>query len=175
MNCGANAVTQALPKASASHETVGLRSGPRRDGSGTAGRLQNCVDLPRWNGRNLAGRLRVAAEGADLGESAQAFEVATLLKGDNSAAACARLVRQHATSGVSGVVPKLPDAQQAAPARLAAHRRTSLVSHRHIIKGPRNQPASIALNEHLCLQVVARVMLVAGACKPSANRRQCCC
>ena len=49
-------------------------------------------------GRNRVGRLRVAAGGADLGEPAQAFEVATLLKGDNSEAAFARLVRQHATT-----------------------------------------------------------------------------
>jgi len=126
-------------------------------------------------GRDMVRRLRVAAGGADLGEPAQAFEVATLLKGDNSEAAFARLVRQHATSGVSGVVPKFLDAQQAAPARLAAHRRTSLVTHRHIIKGSRNQPPFIALNEHLCMQVVARVMPAAGAYKPSASWRQCCC
>ena len=109
-------------------------------------------------GRNMVGRLQVAAAGADLGEPAKPFEVAALLKGDNSEAAFAQLVRQHATSGVSGVVPKFLDAQQAEPARLATHRKTSLVTHRHIIKGSSNQLPFIALNEYLCMQVVARVM-----------------
>ena len=62
-------------------------------------------------GRNMVGRLQVAAPGAQLSESAQPIEVAALLKGDNSEAAFAALVRQHATSGVSGVVPKFLDAQ----------------------------------------------------------------
>ena len=67
----------------------------------------------------MVGRLQVAAPGAQLSEPAQPIEVAALLKGDNSEAAFAALVRQHATSGVSGVVPKFLDAQAetgAAPA-----------------------------------------------------------
>ena len=62
-------------------------------------------------GRNMVGRLQVAAPGAQLHEPAQPIEVAALLKGDNSETAFAALVRQHATSGVSGVVPKFLDAQ----------------------------------------------------------------
>jgi serine/threonine-protein kinase HipA len=54
----------------------------------------------------MVGRLQVATPGAELQMPAQAFEVATLLKGDNSEAAFAELVRTHATSGVSGMVPK---------------------------------------------------------------------
>ena len=65
-------------------------------------------------GRNMVGRLQVAAPGAQLDEPAQPIEVAALLKGDNSEAAFAALVRQHATSGVSGVVPKFLGAQAAA-------------------------------------------------------------
>lgn len=53
-------------------------------------------------GRNMVGRLQVAAPSAQLDEPAQPIEVAALLKGDNSEAAFAALVRQHATSGVSG-------------------------------------------------------------------------
>jgi serine/threonine-protein kinase HipA len=109
-------------------------------------------------GRNMVGRLQVAATGARLGEPAKPFEVAALLKGDNSEAAFAQLVRQHAISGVSGVVPKFLDAQQVVPAPLAAHRKTSLVTHRHIIKGSSHQLPFIALNEYLCMQVVAHVM-----------------
>jgi serine/threonine-protein kinase HipA len=106
-------------------------------------------------GRNMVGRLQVAAPGADLHEPAQPVEVAALLKGDNSEAAFAALVRQHATSGVSGVVPKFLDAQTEA---LAQHKKARLVTRRHIIKGSSAQLPFIALNEHLCMQVASRVM-----------------
>lgn len=125
-------------------------------------------------GRNMVGRLQVAAPGADLNEPAKPVEVAALLKGDNSEAAFARLVREHATSGVSGVVPKFLDAQQdASPAAdphrgrpqpadehspLARHRKASLVTRRHIIKGSSARLPFVALNEHLCMQVARRVM-----------------
>ena len=111
-------------------------------------------------GRNMVGRLQVAAPGAELSEPAKPVEVAALLKGDNSEAAFAALVRQHATSGVSGVVPKFLDAQSeptdAAP--LALHKKASVVTRRHIIKGSSSQLPFVALNEHLCMQVARRVM-----------------
>ena len=116
-------------------------------------------------GRNMVGRLQVAAPGAQLSEPAQPIEVAALLKGDNSEAAFAALVRQHATSGVSGVVPKFLDAQAdagAAPAdpmeALALHKKASVITRRHIIKGSSAQLPFVALNEHLCMQVARRVM-----------------
>ncbi len=103
-------------------------------------------------GRNMVGRVQVAAPGAPLNQPAQAIEVAALLKGDNSEAAFAELVRQHATSGVSGVVPKFLDAG------LAAHKKASLVTRKHIIKGSSSHLPFVALNEHLCMQVAARVL-----------------
>ncbi|MBA4263382.1 MAG: type II toxin-antitoxin system HipA family toxin, partial [Comamonadaceae bacterium] len=116
-------------------------------------------------GRNMVGRLQVAAPGAELNEPAKPVEVAALLKGDNSEAAFAALVRAHATSGVSGVVPKFLDAQTArdsVPAEpveaLALHKKASLVTRRHIIKGSSAQLPYVALNEHLCMQVASRVM-----------------
>ncbi|MDP3228975.1 MAG: type II toxin-antitoxin system HipA family toxin [Acidovorax sp.] len=123
-------------------------------------------------GRNMVGRVQVAAPGAQLSEPAQPVEVAALLKGDNSEAAFAALVRQHATSGVSGVVPKFLDAQtepptvQAEPVEalhqpvpaLAPHPKASLTTRRHIIKGSSAQLPFVALNEHLCMQVARRVM-----------------
>src|SRR5580692_11409837 len=60
-------------------------------------------------GRNMVGRVQVAAAGAALDEPARPIEVAELLRGDNSEEAFAELVRQHATSGVSGVLPKFLD------------------------------------------------------------------
>ena len=116
-------------------------------------------------GRNMVGRLQVAAPGAQLSEPAQPIEVAALLKGDNSEAAFAALVRQHATSGVSGVVPKFLDAQAdagAAPAdpmeALALHKKASVITRRHIIKGSSARLPFVALNEHLCMQVARRVL-----------------
>jgi serine/threonine-protein kinase HipA len=109
-------------------------------------------------GRNMVGRLQVAAPGAALDAPAQAIEVAALLKGDNSEAAFAELVRQHATSGVSGVVPKFLDTGQERSTPLASHKKASLVTHRHIIKGSSKQLPFVALNEHLCMQVAARVL-----------------
>ena len=125
-------------------------------------------------GRNMVGRLQVAAPGAQLDEPAQPIEVAALLKGDNSEAAFAALVRQHATSGVSGVVPKFLDAQTTSPTvqaelvealhqptptpALGTHPKASLTTRRHIIKGSSAQLPFVALNEHLCMQVARRVM-----------------
>jgi serine/threonine-protein kinase HipA len=112
-------------------------------------------------GRNMVGRLQVAARGADLTQPAKPLEVAALLKGDNSEAAFAALVRDHATSGVSGVVPKFLDAQARDGSLLAPHQKASLVTRRHIIKGSSAQLPFVALNEHLCMQVASRVMLTA--------------
>ena len=63
-------------------------------------------------GRNLVGRIQVVATGAKLDEPAKPVEVADRLQGDNSEEAFAELVRQHATSGVSGVLPKFLDAEK---------------------------------------------------------------
>src|SRR5271167_466338 len=64
-------------------------------------------------GRNMVGRIQVAAAGAVLSEPAKPIEVAELLQGDNSEQAFAELVRQHATSGVSGILPKFLDTDDA--------------------------------------------------------------
>ncbi len=109
-------------------------------------------------GRNMVGRLQVAAPGAELSEPAKPIEVAALLKGDNSEAAFAALVREHATSGVSGVVPKFLDAQAEDGAPLALHKKASVITRRHIIKGSSAQLPFVALNEHLCMQVASHVM-----------------
>lgn len=112
-------------------------------------------------GRNMIGRVQVAAPGAVLDEAAQAIEVAALLRGDNSEEAFAELVRQHATSGVSGVVPKFLDAQAEQASRLPAlgqHRKASVVTRRHIVKGSSHLLPFVALNEYLCMQVAARVL-----------------
>lgn len=107
-------------------------------------------------GRNMIGRIQVAAPGANLAEPTQPIELAALLQGDNSEEAFAELVRQHATSGVSGIVPKFLDAQneRATP----VHNKTTLLTHRHIVKGSTGRLPYVSLNEHLCMQVARRVL-----------------
>lgn len=111
-------------------------------------------------GRNMVGRVQVAAVGAALAQPAKPIEVAALLKGDNSEAAFAALVREHASSGVSGVVPKFLDAahESGSSESSVAHKKTSLITRRHIIKGSSHHLPFVALNEHLCMQVASRVM-----------------
>ena len=107
-------------------------------------------------GRNMVGRLQVAAPGAKLDQPAEPVEVSALLQGDNSEEAFAELVRQHAASGVSGVVPKFLDAQDERVA-LGPHKTVTLLTRRHIIKGSSRLLPFVALNEHLCMQVAAKV------------------
>jgi serine/threonine-protein kinase HipA len=109
-------------------------------------------------GRNMVGRIQVAAAGAKLDEPTQPVEVAELLQGDNSEEAFAELVRQHAASGVSGVVPKFLDTQSEDVGRGTVHKKTTLLTHRHIIKGSAGRLPYVTLNEHLCMQVAARVL-----------------
>ena len=116
-------------------------------------------------GRNMVGRLQVAAHGARLDEPAKPVEVADLLQGDNSEAAFAELVRQHATSGVSGVLPKFLDAQKetrqkvtGSGQRLGKNQKATLLTRRHIIKGSSGRLPFAAQNEYLCMQVLAKVL-----------------
>ncbi|NWB88061.1 type II toxin-antitoxin system HipA family toxin [Pseudomonas gingeri] len=108
-------------------------------------------------GRNMVGRLQVAAPGATLNEPAQPIEVSQLLQGDNSEEAFAELVRRHATSGVSGVVPKFLDSE-VEKSELGPHKKGTLLTRRHLIKGSSSQLPYAAMNEHLCMQVAAKVI-----------------
>lgn len=108
-------------------------------------------------GRNMVGRIQVAAAGASLEQPVKPVEVAELLQGDNSEEAFAELVRQHATSGVSGIVPKFLDAQNE-DIEPAVHNKATLLTRKHIIKGSTGRLPYVTLNEHLCMQVAARVL-----------------
>jgi len=109
-------------------------------------------------GRSMIGRVQVAPPGAALDEPATPLDVAELLQGDNAEAAFALRVREHATSGVSGVLPKFLDTQ----VRIAQHTKTTLFTHRHIVKGSSNRLPYVALNEHLCMEVVRQMMPAAA-------------
>ena len=109
-------------------------------------------------GRNMVGRLKVAAPGAALDEPAKPIEVAELLKGDNSEEAFSQLVRDHAKSGVSGVLPKFLDTEAQKQRGLGQHKKATLLTHQHIIKGSSARLPFATANEHLCMQVTARVV-----------------
>jgi serine/threonine-protein kinase HipA len=55
-------------------------------------------------------------------------------------------------------VPKFLDAQAAPGSPLGLHKKTSLITRRHIIKGSSARLPFVALNEHLCMEVTRRVM-----------------
>jgi serine/threonine-protein kinase HipA len=116
-------------------------------------------------GRNMVGRLQIAAPGAVLEEPPNPIEVAELLQGDNSEEAFSELVREHATSGVSGVLPKFLDteeestsASKTSSSSLGLHPKATLFTRRHIIKGSSGRLPFAALNEYLCMQVVAKIL-----------------
>jgi serine/threonine-protein kinase HipA len=118
----------------------------------------NPVDLLAVIGRNMVGRIQVAPPGAALDEPAKPIEVAELLKGDNSEEAFSQLVREHAKSGVSGVLPKFLDTEERKKDGLGKHNKATLLTHDHIIKGSSAKLPFATANEHLCMQVAARVV-----------------
>lgn len=83
-----------------------------------------------------------------------AFELASILRGDNSEAAFVELVRRYAASGVSGVVPKF-----LTPYVLEEHGKGTLATERYIIKGTTARFPGVALNEHLCMQVARQARI----------------
>ena len=109
-------------------------------------------------GRNMVGRLTVAAPGAVLDEPAKPIEVAELLKGDNSEEAFSQLVREHAKSGVSGVLPKFLDTEAQEQGGLGPHKKATLLTRQYIIKGSSARLPFATTNEHLCMQVAAKVV-----------------
>jgi serine/threonine-protein kinase HipA len=98
--------------------------------------------------------------GATLDEPGKPIEVAQLLKGDNSEDAFSRLVREHTKSGVSGVLPKFLDTEVQQLQRregFGQHKKATLFTHQHIIKGSSARHPFATANEHLCMQVAAKV------------------
>lgn len=118
----------------------------------------NPIALLSVIGRNMVGRLQVAPPGAALDEPAKPIEVAELLKGDNSEEAFSQLVREHARSGVSGVLPKFLDTERKKPVGLGPHKKATLLTHQHIIKGASSRLPFATANESLCMQVASRVV-----------------
>lgn len=108
------------------------------------------LDLLAVVGQNTIGRVQLAP-GAALAPAQAAVDLNALLHGKHSAEVFLELMRTHAASGVSGVVPKF-----LSPATQELFRNGSLPTERHIVKGGSPHLPYIALNEHLCMQVAVR-------------------
>jgi len=104
-------------------------------------------------GRNVIGRVKVAPPGANPAHPPVPFEVAQILRGDNSEEAFVELVRRHAVSGVSGVVPKFLSKE------LGEHRKGAVATDRYIVKGTTARLPGVALNEHLCMEISRRAQI----------------
>ena len=113
-------------------------------------------------GRNAIGRVKVAMPGADPTQPPLPFELAGILRGDNSEAAFVDLVRRYAVSGVSGIVPKF-----LSPNTLAEH--GTLTTDRYIIKGATARLPGVALNEHLCMEVSRQAGIATAATEVSED------
>lgn len=100
------------------------------------------------------GRVTVVPGGkADTGH-VTAFDVRSVLHGDNSEAAFEALVREHALNAVSGVFPKFLEPNASIPAEPLG--KTTLRSGTHLIKGSGARTPFLALNEHYSLEVLRR-------------------
>jgi serine/threonine-protein kinase HipA len=112
-------------------------------------------------GRNAIGRVKVAAPGANLQQPPVPFELGDILRGDNSEEAFVQLVRRHAVSGVSGMVPKFLSRE------IGDHKKGTLATERFIIKGTTSRLPGVALNEHLCMEVARRAGIPTAATEVS--------
>lgn len=109
------------------------------------------LDLLAVVGHNMIGRVQLAVTGR-LKHSESTTDLQALLHGERSVEVFMELLRQNAASGVSGVVPKFLSAQTQ---RLL--RKGSVSTERHIVKSSSEKLPFLALNEHLCMRVAARV------------------
>lgn len=104
------------------------------------------------------GRVTVATEALPADDAPRALDIEPLLKGENTAEGFARLVREYARAGISGVVPKFlapaPTEGAAAAVRIG---KSTLLTRRHIIKGSDESTPYLGFNEHYTMRVLARV------------------
>lgn len=119
------------------------------------------LDLLSVVGQNMIGRVQVGA-GDSVTHAATRLELEPLLHGNASAQVFKEMLREYATSGVSGVVPKF-----LTPETRALFRKGTLQTERHIVKSSAQQLPFMALNEHLCMEVARRTGFAAAATEVS--------
>jgi serine/threonine-protein kinase HipA len=108
------------------------------------------LDLLAVVGANMIGRVSLHLPG----ESSPARgnpDLGALLAAPRSLDLFHELMREYASSGVSGVVPKF-----LSPQLQGTFRKASIATERYIVKGSSEALPFLALNEHLCMRAAAR-------------------
>lgn len=108
------------------------------------------LDLLAVVGSNMIGRVSLHLPGKNCAQGGNP-DLKALLTAPRSLDRFHDLVREYATSGVSGVVPKFlsPELQN-------AFRKASVATERYIVKASSDTLPFLALNEHLCMRAAAR-------------------
>lgn len=108
------------------------------------------LDLLAVIGANMIGRISLHVPGESPAVTGNP-DLEALLSAPRSLDLFHELMREHAASGVSGVVPKFlsPELQR-------AFRKASIATGRHIVKASSADLPFLALNEHLCMRAAAR-------------------
>jgi serine/threonine-protein kinase HipA len=109
------------------------------------------LDLLSIVGPNMIGRVSVHLDEKAAHNSMRDADLKGLLAAPDSLEVFHELMRQYATSGVSGVVPKF-----LSPELKSTFRKASWTSDRYIVKGSSPHLPYLALNEHLCMHASAR-------------------
>lgn len=100
------------------------------------------------------GRVTIVPKGKTDTAPVTAFDVASVLHGDNNEATFEALVRKHALQAVSGVFPKFLEPAAQPPAIPTG--RTTLRNGTHLIKGSGARTPFLAMNEHYSLEALRR-------------------
>lgn len=112
-------------------------------------------------GRNAIGRVQVVREGEPLDVVMPGFDPDQVLRGENTEEAFVALIRKHAYSGVSGILPKFLAPPEAGGDDAEAPRFTkaSVRTGRYLVKGVAGRYPGVAVNEWVCLQAARRAGL----------------
>jgi serine/threonine-protein kinase HipA len=108
------------------------------------------LDLLAVVGSNMIGRVSLQLPGTNSAPGGNP-DLKALLTAPRSLDRFHELMREYATSGVSGVVPKF-----LSPELKSTFRKASVATERYIVKASSDTLPFLALNEHLCMRVAAR-------------------
>lgn len=106
------------------------------------------------------GRVTVTPEGTAPGAELDPLAIEQLLTGETSADQFAALVRRYARAAISGTVPKFIAPEGPARADAQPLGKSTLRTHRHIIKGSDDNTPYLGFNEFYAMRVLERLNVV---------------
>jgi serine/threonine-protein kinase HipA len=106
------------------------------------------------------GRVTVTPEGGVPGVDLQPVQIEQLLRGENTAAKFASLVRQYARAAISGAVPKFIAPELTPGEGATPLGKSSLRTSRHIVKGSDENFPYLGFNEFYSMRVLERLKVV---------------